>query len=66
MMVSIPARHATSAACSWSPYRRFQENAVTGDGAQRIINAVNIGYQLGVRIVTRVGGEQPLLIGQKQ
>jgi hypothetical protein len=48
------------------PIPPVPENAVTGDGAQRIVDAVNIGYQLGVRIVTRVGGEQPLLIGQKQ
>ena len=41
-------------------------DAVSGNGAQRIINTVHVFDQLRLRIGARIGGEQALLIGQQQ
>ncbi len=65
MMVSIPARQATSAACSLVPMPPVPspETLSRGDGAQRVVDAVNVFNQLRLRVAARVGGEQAWLVG---
>ena len=38
-------------------------DAVAGDGAQRVVDAVDVFNQLRLRVATRVGGEQAWLVG---
>lgn len=41
-------------------------NAVAGNRAQRIVDPFHIGDQFSLWVGTRIGGEQPLLVGQQQ
>ncbi len=38
-------------------------DAIAGDGAQRVVDAVDVFNQLRLRVAARVGGEQAWLVG---
>ncbi|MNV20013.1 hypothetical protein D3C71_1108980 [compost metagenome] len=59
-------RHISSLQFGAHPTGSQPGNAVSSNRAQGVVNAVDIFNQLRLRVIARVGGKQPLLIGEQQ